>query len=142
MDEEELIQKPKIITRSAIIYASFVILLPPLVALPIFFGTGYNIITFEIMYVIGGLLSILFIFIRGWARDSHNVRKHGTIKEDKTTKEYQERRIFTYVMLVVGLIDLLLSLVFFIIRVNIPEETIAVEEASSEIVSSIFFKSW
>lgn len=137
----ELEQKPKIITRSAIIYASFVILLPALVGLPVFFAMYKDVVVFEIMYVVAGLLSILFIFIRGWARDNQNLKKTGSIKEDKLTKEYKERRNFTYVMLIVGLIDLLLSLVFYIIRINIPEEII-VEAVTSESVSSIFFKNW
>ena len=141
MDEEELIQKPKLITRSAIIYASFVFLLPALVGTVMFFLNGYDVIGYEVMYVVTGLASILFVFVRGWARDSHNIKKTGSIKEDKNTIEYKKHRNFNYVMLIVGLFDLLFSLVFFIIRLNIPEETI-VEAVTSESVSSIFFKNW
>ena len=141
MDDEELIQKPKLITRSAIIYASFVFLLPALVGTVMFFLNGYDVIGYEVMYVVTGLASILFVFVRGWARDSHNIKKTGSIKEDKNTIEYKKHRNFNYVMLILGLFDLLFSLVFFIIRLNIPEETI-VEAVTSESVSSIFFKNW
>ena len=119
MDEEELIQKPKLITRSAIIYASFVFILPALIGTAIFFFNGYDVIGYEVMYVVAGLASILFIFIRGWARDSHNIKKTGSIKEDKNTLEYKQHRNFNFVMLFVGLFDLLFSLVFFIIRLSI-----------------------
>ena len=141
MDEEELIQKPKLITRSAIIYASFVFLLPGIIGTVMFFLNGYDVIGYEVMYVVAGLASILFIFIRGWARDSHNIKKTGSIKEDKNTIEYKKHRNFNYVMLIVGLFDLLFSQVFYIIGLNIPEEVI-VEEVSSEVISSILFKSW
>ena len=119
MNEEELIQQPKLITRSAIIYASFAFLIPGIIGLIMFFFNGYDVIGWEVMYVVAGLASILFIFIRGWARDGHNIKKTGSIKEDRTSIEYKKHRNFNFALLIVGLFDLLFSLVFFIIRLSI-----------------------
>ena len=74
---------------------------------------------FEAAYVLIGLIDLLIITIRLHARDSRNYKKNKSIVEDKTTKDYKEWKNFQYLLGLAGAIDLLLSLVAFVIRINV-----------------------
>lgn len=98
--------------KSLIIYASVMVGLS--------LGLGFLItgITKDFVYVelivaIFGIISLLLMMIRIRARDSRNYKKNKSIVEDKNTVAYKNWKAMQFCCLIVGVVLLLLSLLFF-----------------------------
>lgn len=101
-------------TKTYIILGSLLILIPSVVG-GIFSLIFKYLLYLEVTYVVFGLLVLLAIPIRLRMRDSQNLKKTKSISEDKTTDEYKVWLKEQYLIAIFGVIDLLLSLLVFLI---------------------------
>lgn len=116
--EQEEEKKVKFFTRFNVLYIVCVIIFPAIPGLIISLVNG-DITAFEVMYVVFGLLDLLLITIRLRVRDNHNFRKNKSVVEDKTTVDYKQWLYFQYIIAIAGFADLAISLVAFVIAINI-----------------------
>lgn len=119
-NNEELNKKQRFLTRGAVIYASLLLTIPGIIG-GVLFIFQRSFITFEVMYVVFGILGILFCLIRNWARDGRNYKKNGSIVEDKDTIEYKNHKHTQMVVLMAAFLSLAISLIFFIIRISVEK---------------------
>lgn len=97
-----------------IIFGSVVILLPGIIG-GILAAVNKNLIFLEVMYVVFGLIDLMLITIRLRMRDGQNYKKRKSITEDKEDDDYKIWLKEQYFIAILGIIDLLLSLVVFLI---------------------------
>ena len=97
-----------------IIFGVCIILLPGLIG-GLLAAINQNILYLEVCYVVFGLIDLLLITIRIRIRDGQNYKKNKSIDEDKTSDEYKVWLKEQYLIAIFGGIDLLTSLVVFLI---------------------------
>lgn len=102
----------------ALIYCAIAIGVPSIIGIPLTASLSLPPIV-EASYIIVGVISIMYGIFRSHFRDSRNYKKNKTVIEDKNTKEYQDYRFRQWTAYLAGLTDLLLSLVAYLICLNI-----------------------
>lgn len=110
--------------KKAKLSVGFIVYFACIVAIPgiaggILAALNQSLIYLEVLYVIFGLVDLLLITIRIRLRDSKNYKKNKTIYEDKKSPEYIKWIKEQYLIAVVGVIDLLISLIVYLISLSL-----------------------
>jgi len=79
-------------------------------------AVNHDLIYLEVLLVVGGLFTLLFVTIRIFFRDRVNYRKNKSVFEDKKAPEYKEFMINQWILAAIGIVLVLASLLIFLIR--------------------------
>lgn len=105
-------EKSKLIIKE-IVFLLVLLLIPTIIGLVLYI-LMQNLLYWEILYIIFGLVELLVMMAKIRARDSSNYRKNKTLVEDKKTDEYKHYIRGQKVLFACAVLTILCSLIVFL----------------------------